>query len=193
MIVGVLKEVSPETRVSLLAEGAAQLIKKNIKVWVESGAGLSAYCSDNDYLAVGAEIKTASEIASTSDIILSIDPPSIDIHPGAVLIGMYQARFEKERIKQWLDKGLIVYSMELLPRTTRAQSMDVLSSQANIAGYKPGRYETFVLPQNKPVKQEMIITHAQFMPQDYPFMYPCTTLYPKNSDYTKTKYIVTQP
>jgi NAD(P) transhydrogenase subunit alpha len=49
---------------------------------------------------------------------------------------MYQARFEKERIKQWLDKGLIVYSMELLPRTTRAQSMDVLSSQANIAGYK---------------------------------------------------------
>ena len=136
MIVGVLKEVSPETRVSLLAEGAAQLIKKNIKVWVESGAGLSAYCSDNDYLAVGAEIKTASEIASTSDIILSINPPSIDIHPGALLIGMYQARFEKERIKQWLDKGLIVYSMELLPRTTRAQSMDVLSSQANIAGYK---------------------------------------------------------
>jgi len=136
MIVGVLKEVSPETRVSLLAEGAAQLIKKNVKVWVESGAGLSAYCSDNDYLAVGAEIKTASEIASISDIILSINPPSIDIHSGAILIGMYQARFEKERIKQWLDKGLIVYSMELLPRTTRAQSMDVLSSQANIAGYK---------------------------------------------------------
>ena len=136
MIVGVLKEVLPETRVSLLAEGASQLIKKNIKVWIESGAGLNAFCSDDDYLAVGAEIKTASEIASTADIILSIHPPLQDIHPGALLIGMYQARFEKERIKQWLDKGLIVYSMELLPRTTRAQSMDVLSSQANIAGYK---------------------------------------------------------
>ena len=136
MIVGVLKEVSPETRVSLLAEGASQLIKKNIKVWIEHGAGLNAFCSDEDYLAIGAEIKTASEIASTADIILSIHPPTIEIKRSAVLIGMFQARFEKERIKQWLDKGLTVYSMELLPRTTRAQSMDVLSSQANIAGYK---------------------------------------------------------
>ncbi|MEY4727547.1 MAG: hypothetical protein RLZZ390_71, partial [Bacteroidota bacterium] len=49
---------------------------------------------------------------------------------------MYQARFQTERIKQWLDKGAVVFSMELLPRTTRAQSMDILSSQANIAGYK---------------------------------------------------------
>jgi NAD(P) transhydrogenase subunit alpha len=136
MIVGVLKEFSPETRVSLLAEGVSQLIKKNFNVWIENGAGLNAFCSDDDYLAVGAEIKTASEIASTADIILSIHPPSIEIQRSAVLIGMYQARFEKERIKQWLDKGLTVYSMELLPRTTRAQSMDVLSSQANIAGYK---------------------------------------------------------
>ena len=136
MIVGVLKEVSPETRVSLLAEGASQLIKKNNKVWIESGAGLNAFCSDDDYLAVGAEIKSASEIASSADIILSIHPPTVDIRKGAVLIGMYQARFEKERIKNWVEKGLIVYSMELLPRTTRAQSMDVLSSQANIAGYK---------------------------------------------------------
>ncbi len=136
MIVGVLKEGLPETRVSLLAEGAAQLIKKNIKVWIEAGAGQHAYCSDHDYVASGAEIKTVSEIAASADIILSIHPPTIDIHQGAVLIGMYQARFEKERIKQWVDKGLIVYSMELLPRTTRAQSMDVLSSQANIAGYK---------------------------------------------------------
>ena len=136
MIVGVLKEGLPETRVSLLAEGASQLIKKNIKVWIEAGAGQQAYCSDHDYVAAGAEIKTSTEIAASADIILSIHPPTIDIHQGAVLIGMYQARFEKERIKQWYDKGLIVYSMELLPRTTRAQSMDVLSSQANIAGYK---------------------------------------------------------
>ena len=58
MIVGVLKEDLPETRVSLLAEGAAQLIKKNIKVWIEAGAGQHAYCSDHDYVASGAEIKT---------------------------------------------------------------------------------------------------------------------------------------
>jgi NAD(P) transhydrogenase subunit alpha len=136
MIVGVLKEDLPETRVSILAEAALQLIKKNIKVWIESGAGMNAYCSDDDYLSVGAEIKTAAEIASTADVVLSIHPPKVQLHSGAILIGMFQARFEKERIKQWHDQGLVVYSMELLPRTTRAQSMDVLSSQANIAGYK---------------------------------------------------------
>jgi NAD(P) transhydrogenase subunit alpha len=136
MIVGVLKEAAPETRVSLIAEGAAQLIKKNIKVWIEGGAGMNAFCSDEDYLAAGAEIKSAQEIADAADIILSIHAPSISIRQGVVLIGMYQARFETERIANWHQKGAIVYSMELLPRTTRAQSMDILSSQANIAGYK---------------------------------------------------------
>lgn len=136
MIVGVLKEASPETRVSLIAEGAAQLIKKNTTVWIESGAGMNAYCSDDDYRAVGAEIKSADEIAKTADVVLSIHAPSIDIRNGVVLIGIYQARFQTERIQDWTSKGAVVYSMELLPRTTRAQSMDILSSQANIAGYK---------------------------------------------------------
>jgi len=136
MIVGVLKEVAPETRVSLIAEGAAQLIKKNIQVWVESGAGQNAFCSDDDYSAIGAEIKTSAEIAAQADVILSIHAPAVSIRNGVVLIGMYQARFETERIKNWDSQGAIVFSMELLPRTTRAQSMDILSSQANIAGYK---------------------------------------------------------
>lgn len=136
MIVGVLKEVAPETRVSLIAEGAAQLTKKNITVWVESGAGLNAFCSDDDYRAVGAEIKSADEIAQSADIVLSIHPPSITPREGVVMIGLYQARFQQERIRDWQQKGAVVFSMELLPRTTRAQSMDILSSQANIAGYK---------------------------------------------------------
>jgi len=136
MIVAVLKEFSPETRVSLLAEGALQLIKKNIQVWVEADAGLNAFCSDQDYISVGAEIKSAQEIAAGADVVLSIHNPTITLRKGVVLIGLFQARFEKERIKTWTDQGVVVYSMELLPRTTRAQSMDVLSSQANIAGYK---------------------------------------------------------
>lgn len=136
MIVGVLKEAAPETRVSLIAEGAAQLIKKNCSVWIESGAGMNAFCSDDDYRAVGAEIKSAAEIAEMADVVLSIHAPSIEIRNGVVLIGMYQARFQTDRIKDWTSKGAVVYSMELLPRTTRAQSMDILSSQANIAGYK---------------------------------------------------------
>jgi NAD(P) transhydrogenase subunit alpha len=136
MVVGVLKEVSPETRVSLIAEGVAQLTKKQIKVWVESGAGMNAFCSDEDYLAAGAEIKSSQEIADHADVVLSIHAPSISIRNGVVLIGMYQARFETERINNWNKQGAVVFSMELLPRTTRAQSMDILSSQANIAGYK---------------------------------------------------------
>jgi NAD(P) transhydrogenase subunit alpha len=97
---------------------------------------LNAFCSDDDYRAAGAEIKTAAEIAATADVVLSIHAPEIAIRQGVVLIGMYQARFETERISNWNSQGAVVFSMELLPRTTRAQSMDVLSSQANIAGYK---------------------------------------------------------
>ncbi|MFN5423390.1 MAG: NAD(P) transhydrogenase subunit alpha [bacterium] len=136
MIVGVLKELAPETRVSLIAEGAAQLVKKGIQVWVESGAGLNAFCSDDDYRAVGAEVKSAAEISQHADVVLSIHAPSATFKKGAILIGMYQARFQSEQISKWTEQGLVVYSLELLPRTTRAQSMDVLSSQANIAGYK---------------------------------------------------------
>jgi NAD(P) transhydrogenase subunit alpha len=136
MIVGVLKEIAPETRVSLIAEGVSQLIKKGITVWVESGSGANAFCSDDDYRAAGAEVKSEGEIAQHADVILSIHPPKGTFKKGAVLIGMYQARFQPERISKWTEEGLVVFSMELLPRTTRAQSMDVLSSQANIAGYK---------------------------------------------------------
>ena len=136
MIVGVLKEQSPETRVSLIAEGAAQLTKKNITVWIEKGAGETAYCSDDAYVSVGAQIKTAEEIAQQADVVLSIHAPNIPLRKDMVLIGMYQARFQTERIQSWCNQGAVVYSMDLLPRTTRAQSMDILSSQANIAGYK---------------------------------------------------------
>lgn len=136
MIVGVLKEAAPETRVSLIADGAAQLTKKNITVWIESGAGLSAFCSDDDYRAVGAEIKSADEIAQQATVVLSIHPPSIPLRQGLVFIGMYQACFQQDLIRSWQEAGVVVFSLELLPRTTRAQSMDILSSQANIAGYK---------------------------------------------------------
>ena len=136
MIVGVLKEQSPETRVSLIAEGAAQLTKKNITVWIEKGAGETAYCPDDAYVSVGAQIKTAEEIAQQADVVLSIHAPNIPLRKDMVLIGMYQARFQTERIQSWCNQGAVVYSMDLLPRTTRAQSMDILSSQANIAGYK---------------------------------------------------------
>lgn len=138
MIVGILKEPQLETRVSLLPEAVAQLRKKNIDVVVEKGAGVQSSFSDHDYEQAGATIASAAEVVSSSDILLSIHHPdnSLPFKKGKILIGVYQPLFNQETVQQWNDQGLIVFSLDMLPRTTRAQSMDVLSSQANIAGYK---------------------------------------------------------
>jgi NAD(P) transhydrogenase subunit alpha len=138
MIVGVLKEPAFESRVSLLAEGAAALIKKGVEVWVESSAGVKAFTNDDDYTKIGATIKTAQEIASSADIILSINDPQSTVNGErtTVLLGIYQPLFNAALMRDRAKQNLTVFSLDMLPRTTRAQSMDVLSSQANIAGYK---------------------------------------------------------
>ena len=136
MIIGVLKEPVPETRVSLVAETAAAMVKKGWEVWVERGAGELAWQSDESYQQSGALVKSRNEILEGAQIILSIHPPVDTPARGSVLIGMYQARQNESLVAKWKEAGLHVFSMELLPRTTRAQSMDILSSQANIAGYK---------------------------------------------------------
>ena len=138
MIIGVLKEPSSETRVSLLPETVMALVKKGITVHVENGAGEKSFSNDNAYVQAGASIHPGSDVIAASDILLSIHPPftNNDVPQGKVLIGVYQPLFNKELMQSWLDAGLTVFSLDMLPRTTRAQVMDVLSSQANIAGYK---------------------------------------------------------
>ena len=136
MIIGVLKEPVPETRVSLLAEAVAALSKKGLEVWVEPGAGINAFCTDEAYVQAGASLKSSTDILSGANIVLAIHAPVQPPASGLVLIGMYQALLNKEKMQAWTAAGVTVFSMELLPRTTRAQTMDVLSSQANIAGYK---------------------------------------------------------
>ena len=138
MIVGLLKEPPTETRVSLLPEGVSALTKKGIQVIVESGAGLNASATNEDYEKAGAKISNAEDVVAASDVILSIHPPdaSLKIPSGKILLGVYQVLYNADRVQQWAGNGLTVFSLEMLPRTTRAQSMDVLSSQANIAGYK---------------------------------------------------------
>jgi NAD(P) transhydrogenase subunit alpha len=137
MIVGVLKEPSFESRVSLLAEGAVALVKKGIEVVVESGAGNKAFCSDEDYTKAGAAIQPREAILAKADVLLSIHyddiPSSLQ---NKILIGVYQPLFNHARMAEWAKQHLTSFSLDMLPRTTRAQSMDVLSSQANIAGYK---------------------------------------------------------
>jgi H+-translocating NAD(P) transhydrogenase subunit alpha len=139
MIIGVLKEPSPETRVSLLPEHLATLKKWNVTICIESNAGLTAFANDDKYSEAGATIKSRVEILQTCDIILSINtlsPADIEQLKSKILLGVYQPLFTAAVIKDWAAKNLTVFSMDMLPRTTRAQSMDVLSSQANIAGYK---------------------------------------------------------
>lgn len=137
MTIGVLKEPAHETRVSLLAEGAATFTKKGITVIIEDGAGVKAFCSNAEYEKAGAQIKSREQVA-TADIILGIHhpDPSIAHRPSSILIGVYQPLFNADTMKQWAAAGLTTFSLDMLPRTTRAQAMDVLSSQANIAGYK---------------------------------------------------------
>lgn len=138
MIIGVLKEQAPETRVSLVPEVVAALVKMNVEVWVEQGAGDSAFHSDKAYTDAGASIKGAGDIMGSADLVLAINPENIksDAKGGAVLMGVYQPLFNGSLMQRWADKGYSVFSLDTIPRTTRAQSMDVLSSQANIAGYK---------------------------------------------------------
>src|SRR5690606_34366331 len=137
MTIGVLKEASPETRVSLLPEAAGTLVKKGITVLVEQGAGEKAFSADDDYRNAGAKVVSRSEVLQSSDVLLCIHPiPEISNLSSRVLIGVYQPLYNVELMHTWAKQGITTFSLDMLPRTTRAQSMDVLSSQANIAGYK---------------------------------------------------------
>jgi NAD(P) transhydrogenase subunit alpha len=136
MIVGILKEPQAETRVSLLPEAVAQLTKKGIEVIVEQGAGLKAFANDTDYEKAGAKIASAQDIISSSDVILSIHQPTYKISASKVLVGVFQPLYNHLIMQEWAQQGITSFSLDMLPRTTRAQSMDVLSSQANISGYK---------------------------------------------------------
>jgi NAD(P) transhydrogenase subunit alpha len=144
MTIGVLKEPSDETRVSLLPEAVTALAKKGISILVESGAGENAFADDESYQKAGAQIKTRAEVVQSSEIVLSIQSPGkIDSDSyrdsnfkSKILIGVYFPLYEAELMQQWAQLGITCFSLDMLPRTTRAQMMDVLSSQANIAGYK---------------------------------------------------------
>lgn len=139
MTIGLLKEPAHETRVSLLPEAVATLTKKNITVLIEAGAGEKAFSRDGDYEKHGAKAVSRNEVLEASNLILTINtlaPEDIMLQPAAILLGIYQPLYHPSMMQQWAKKGLTIFSLDMLPRTTRAQSMDVLSSQANISGYK---------------------------------------------------------
>lgn len=155
MITGVLLEPAPERRVSLLPEQAETLVKKNVTVLCETHAGKQAGSNDAAYTQKGVTIAGRTEILQQSDLILSLHPLSEHdltlIKPGAILIGVYQPLYKFTAMQQWATKGFTTFSMDMIPRTTRAQSMDVLSSQANIAGYKAVLQAAAIYPKYFPM------------------------------------------
>jgi NAD(P) transhydrogenase subunit alpha len=139
MMIGVLKEPLPETRVSLLPEHISLLKKINTEVLIEKNAGEKAFASDEKYMEAGATVLSREEVIKKSEIILSIHLPSeneINLLQSKIILGFYQPLYNKESVQKFVENKVTVFSIDRLPRTTRAQSMEVLSSQANIAGYK---------------------------------------------------------
>lgn len=134
--IGILKEPSYETRVSLLPEQAETLVKKGIQVWLEQGAGEKAYANDDTYAAKGVQVAARNQLLQQCDVLLAIHTPDATPRKGAIMLGVYQPLYQFQQMQGWADAGVTTFSLDMIPRTTRAQSMDVLSSQANIAGYK---------------------------------------------------------
>jgi len=139
MTIGVLKEPPFESRVSLLPDAVSTLTKKGITVLIEQGAGDRSFSNEDDYNKAGAKISSRQELISNSDIVLGIHNPTpseISNLKSKILLGVFQPLFNSSVMSDWAKAGVTSFSLDMLPRTTRAQSMDVLSSQANIAGYK---------------------------------------------------------
>jgi NAD(P) transhydrogenase subunit alpha len=137
MKIFVPKETNNEKRVAASPDTVKKFIDLGHSVVIETGAGASSNYGDNHYSEAGASI--ASE-ASSADIILKVGKPSLEeittYKTGSILIAMLDPFNNRELIDQMRNKDIIAFAMELMPRITRAQSMDVLSSQSNLAGYK---------------------------------------------------------
>jgi len=139
MRIGVPAEIRPgETRVAVTPETAKKLKAQGHSLHIQSGAGVAASVTDAAYEAVGAEITDAAG-ALGCDMVLKVTAPTSDelsrMKSGAALVGMLNP-FDAEGLSRMASAGLTSFALEAAPRTTRAQGMDVLSSQANIAGYK---------------------------------------------------------
>ena len=142
MNVAIPKELDAlENRVAATPGSVKEIVKSGLKVNVESGAGIKSFISDDDYVNAGANlVDSSNELLKNADVILKVLSPSqneIDIlKENSIIISLCQTTRELEMVRQVTKKSITAFSMHLIPRTTLAQKMDALSSQANIAGYK---------------------------------------------------------
>ncbi len=130
-----------ERRVALVPEAVARLVKQGFEVRVQAGAGRGAFFDDRQYEGAGAElVPDATALWGTADILCKVQPPAAEeaerLAEGAILVGFLQPLRHPELVQQLAQRRITAFAMDMIPRITRAQSMDVLSSQATVAGYK---------------------------------------------------------
>jgi NAD(P) transhydrogenase subunit alpha len=141
MKIAIPAEIQPgESRVAASPDSVKAYIKKGAKVAVQSGAGLGANISDADFKAAGAEIVKGEAVVKDADLVLTIRRPGDKLlkamKKGAIVAGGLEPYGDRKALDAFAKSGVTGFAMELMPRITRAQSMDILSSQANLAGYK---------------------------------------------------------
>ncbi len=141
MRVAVPRETAPgERRVALVPETVSKLRDTGFEIRVESGAGLEAGFVDEAYAEAGAELADAGSLLAGAESVVRVSPPSAEevaaMAPGTVLIGFLEPLTDADGIERLRERGVVAFAMESIPRITRAQAMDALSSQATVAGYK---------------------------------------------------------
>ncbi len=150
MIIGILKELPPENRVAILPEAIPSLLEFKSEIIVEEGAGDRAFASDEQYIAKGAKVVSRKDIYETSDLILKVNVPEKDeikiLKPGQVMVGTLNPLMNKELVALLKESNITAFSLDAIPRITRAQAMDVLSSMATVAGYRAVLEASFNLP-----------------------------------------------
>ncbi|AFY67897.1 Re/Si-specific NAD(P)(+) transhydrogenase subunit alpha [Geitlerinema sp. PCC 7407] len=162
MRIAVAKEIEAgERRVALVPDIAGRLVKQGLEVWIEAGAGDLACFSDAAYEAVGATIiHDTQALWREADVVLKVNPPRIwdggaseadALRSGATLIGFLSPLANPLLTQRLAERQVTAFSMELIPRTSRAQSMDALSSQAGVAGYKAALIAAAALPKFFPM------------------------------------------
>jgi NAD(P) transhydrogenase subunit alpha len=155
MKIGVLKEPQPEKRVAITPDGIKSLKSIQCDILIEKDAGASAYYSDHQYQEAGGKISSRKEVLAGSDLILMIQAiPGKELEEIAstsIVAGCFNPFQNETFLKKLQQTGVTSFSMELVPRTTRAQSMDILSSMATIAGYKAVLEAAAVLPKFFPM------------------------------------------
>jgi H+-translocating NAD(P) transhydrogenase subunit alpha len=155
MIIGVLKESGLENRVALLPGEVAGLKKLGVEIIVESGAGEKAFAADKDYHSAGAETAVRNEVIQKADMLLSVNPPLNDdiksFREGQVICTVLNPVENSKWLEEARLRGLSVLALDLVPRTSRAQAMDILSSMATVSGYKAVLEAASLLPKFFPM------------------------------------------